>query len=1181
VVIRGGNADRIDGGASRGGNLFHSFSDFNIGDGQRLYFANPTGIQTIFTRVTGNTLSNINGTLGVDGAASLFLLNPNGILFGQNARLDLQGSFVGTTANSIRFGDQGTFSATNPQAVPLLTIQPSALVFTQVNSGKIVSESIAPAGQSPTGRNLLGLRVPDGQNMLLIGGDVEIDGNGIYSGLNAQGGRIELGGLAGAGEIAFNNFQLVYPTEAARSNVSLSNTARVSTVGIGGGNLVVNANQITATTGAILVAGTEGAGDAGDIILNANVVNVIGTKSFDTSGAFYNQVRNATATGNAGDIIINTNELTISDNAIFNTGTLGRGKGGSVNINARDTVTLDQGYIVAPIISGANAQGGDVRIKAGSVIIKNGSQIDLSGSGTGNTGSVVIDARDRIDIESFGPVSSAIFNGIDPGGIGQSGEIRLTTGSLSLLGSAQLVASTEGQGNAGNIIVNARDQILMDRADVSESGAKIGSDVGNGAIGNGGEIRITTGLLSLKNGAQLTSLTSGKGDAGSIVVNAKDILFQGRYLQPNGTFNPSGIVAGIDRSGVGNGGEVRVAANSLTIQDKASITNFVRGQGNGGNTFIEARDQVELLNGNVIGSVVQGGIGNAGNIKIRTGAMSLIDRSFIISDTNGVGNAGSILLEANTLTMGRTATGENLAGSYISTDTTNQGNAGNIFINVRDDISLDSSLIFNIIFEKGKGQGGDVKISAGALRLLNNSSINSSTTGEGNAGNVSIDVRDTLFLKNGSNILTSTLSFKGSPGIGNAGNILIQAGDRISLADEAYLSTATFGQGNAGIVGIKAKSLDLISGSQISTSTSAAGRAGDVQIQTTDSISLIGMDATNTQRSGIFSVVNRTGKDRGGNIQITTGNLTIADDASISASTLGQGRAGDIRVNADRSVLISGTDRFAETSGLYTVSRSDSPAGDIFVTTPRLTLNNRATLRTESNTSNGGNISVNSDLLLLRRNSNISATAGLTQGAGNGGNINLFTNFIVAVPTENSDITANAFSGSGGAVNIQTKGLFGIATQPKLTSLSDITASSDRGVQGTIAITQPDTSPEQGLIQLPGNILDASNQIGQSCPNARNNQSIGQFIISGRGSLPTNPLEQLTNNPTLPPLAQLPQGDRALTQTIPPSPVAASIVEAQGWQKSADGKVVLIAQPVPKLASVGSCPPNKISSALK
>ena len=78
VTIGGASADKIDGGATRGSNLFHSFSDFNVDNGQRVYFVNPNGIQNILTRVTGGNASSILGTLGVDGGANLFLLNPNG-----------------------------------------------------------------------------------------------------------------------------------------------------------------------------------------------------------------------------------------------------------------------------------------------------------------------------------------------------------------------------------------------------------------------------------------------------------------------------------------------------------------------------------------------------------------------------------------------------------------------------------------------------------------------------------------------------------------------------------------------------------------------------------------------------------------------------------------------------------------------------------------------------------------------------------------------------------------------------------------------------------------------------------------------------------------------------------------------------------------------------------------------
>lgn len=105
---------KIEGGATRGVNLFHSFSQFHVGEGQQVYFANPSGIENILSRVTGIDPSKIFGKLGVEGNANLFLMNPNGIIFGKNASLDVRGSFVATTANAIEFGDRGFFSASNP-----------------------------------------------------------------------------------------------------------------------------------------------------------------------------------------------------------------------------------------------------------------------------------------------------------------------------------------------------------------------------------------------------------------------------------------------------------------------------------------------------------------------------------------------------------------------------------------------------------------------------------------------------------------------------------------------------------------------------------------------------------------------------------------------------------------------------------------------------------------------------------------------------------------------------------------------------------------------------------------------------------------------------------------------------------------------------------------------------------
>src|ERR671933_1239541 len=159
VNVGGGTADRIDGGAARGANLFHSFSQFNIRDGQRVYFANPVGIENILSRVTGNNLSKILGTLGVLGNANLFLINPNGIVFGPNANLDINGSFVASTADSLVFNNGFTFSATNPQTSPLLTINvPLGLKY-----GTNPPAAISNAGK---------LAVKPGENLALVGGTV-------------------------------------------------------------------------------------------------------------------------------------------------------------------------------------------------------------------------------------------------------------------------------------------------------------------------------------------------------------------------------------------------------------------------------------------------------------------------------------------------------------------------------------------------------------------------------------------------------------------------------------------------------------------------------------------------------------------------------------------------------------------------------------------------------------------------------------------------------------------------------------------------------------------------------------------------------------------------------------------------------------------------------------------------
>ncbi|HEY9702456.1 MAG TPA: filamentous hemagglutinin N-terminal domain-containing protein, partial [Allocoleopsis sp.] len=149
--------DLIEGGAIRGNNLFHSFSEFNINNNQQVYFTNPSGINNILTRVTGNNISNIFGTLGVDGNANLFLINPNGIIFGQNAKLDVKGSFLASTAPSIKFADGNIFSAKDTSTTPLLTMSvPVGIQWGNNPTGDITNNGNLTVGKDLTlsGRNL-------------------------------------------------------------------------------------------------------------------------------------------------------------------------------------------------------------------------------------------------------------------------------------------------------------------------------------------------------------------------------------------------------------------------------------------------------------------------------------------------------------------------------------------------------------------------------------------------------------------------------------------------------------------------------------------------------------------------------------------------------------------------------------------------------------------------------------------------------------------------------------------------------------------------------------------------------------------------------------------------------------------------------------------------------------------
>ncbi len=198
-VTSNANTFVIEGGTEKGSNLFHSFGEFSVPTGKAAYFNNNMKVENIFSRVTGSSISSIDGLIGANGAANLFLLNPNGILFGPNAVLNIGGSFLGSSASLIKFADGTHFSAKTPQSTDLLTLSvPLGLQF-DPHSGAIQVQgnghtlTSADPIFSPLRRSgqRIGLAVRPGKTLALVGGDLSLGGGNI----SAIGGRIELGSI--------------------------------------------------------------------------------------------------------------------------------------------------------------------------------------------------------------------------------------------------------------------------------------------------------------------------------------------------------------------------------------------------------------------------------------------------------------------------------------------------------------------------------------------------------------------------------------------------------------------------------------------------------------------------------------------------------------------------------------------------------------------------------------------------------------------------------------------------------------------------------------------------------------------------------------------------------------------------------------------------------------------------
>ncbi|MEB3220196.1 MAG: filamentous hemagglutinin N-terminal domain-containing protein [Nostocales cyanobacterium 94392] len=508
IVNSVNSMQKIDGGAIRGSNLFHRFKEFNIDNGESVYFSNPGTIKNILTRVTGTNPSQIFGKLGVLGDANLFLINPNGIIFGENAKLDIGGSFVGSTADNIKFADSTEFNAVNPSANPILTI--SVPLGLQYGSN--------PGNIEVRGTAALKLQVPDNKFLALIGGNIKLDGGKLA----APAGGIGLLAVKN-GEVSLVNRDGQIKLEVGKGigygNIELLNAANVDASGNSGGSIQIQGKNIILKDSSIISTNTEGNG-------SGEKLNIVATELLKISGSglFANVQQRATGTG--GDLTIGTTNLQVDDGGQISAATYGSGNGGDLTIETTNLQLYGGGQISAGTVGKGTA--GNMEIKADLVELvgfrQSGDTPAKSGlfvsalQEDGQGGNLTLTANQLI-IRDGATINASNFFSSDPenlrglAGTGAAGNININSPFIQLKNQAIITANANA-GDKGNI--NIQSQNLQLR-----QGSVISTNAKNSA--NGGNINIDTNTLLALENSDITANSEGSF-GGRVIINAQGIL---------------------------------------------------------------------------------------------------------------------------------------------------------------------------------------------------------------------------------------------------------------------------------------------------------------------------------------------------------------------------------------------------------------------------------------------------------------------------------------------------------------------------------------------------------------------------------------------------------------------------------------------------------------------------------
>ncbi|MCP4701027.1 MAG: filamentous hemagglutinin N-terminal domain-containing protein [Gammaproteobacteria bacterium] len=642
-------------------NLFHSFAEFNLDSGQSATFHGSDGIERVFSRVTGGNPSHIDGLLRLEiPRADLYFLNPAGVVFGENASLDLPGSLYVSTADYIRLGESGRFAAIRPQESVLAIAPPSAFGFFDGQAGAIEVKG--------------NLYLKPGRTLGVTGGDIDIRDGALFS----SGGEISAVSIASAGEAPLKPFPLEafkkYGTikiSVTKENNSLQ-TGSIDTTGPGGGKIFIRAGRLmmensyvfadtygpengrgidVQVKGDIVLKNvsritadvfSEGAtGNGGNIEISADRIS-LEEGSQITSNSFIS------ADGNAGDITVFAREkLSISgcntpcsEKSAILSATYSNGNGGEIEL-ATDELFMDAGGEIRAETRLGSGDAGNVSIQTGRLYLHNGAQINVGAGhekeirGTGDTGmltvraeeSIVISGQEQILIngEKIMRPSALLSNSL---GRGNGGNIEIAAPVVTIQNNGKIQAVTRGSGKAGNIVLKAEQLYLTDGGFLATFAA---------GSGEGGAIQTDAREVNMESGGHMSSQSLGEGDAGNIMLTAGTLKMR-----------KSDISTQAQQAGGGN--IIIEAENCIRVAESEILANAKGADADdkGGNLTLHGPVFFILRDSNLLASAVAG---NGGDIRIN--AQHFIQNyNNVLDASSALGIDGTVVIKSPALDLG-------------------------------------------------------------------------------------------------------------------------------------------------------------------------------------------------------------------------------------------------------------------------------------------------------------------------------------------------------------------------------------------------------------------------------------------------------------------------------------------------------------------------------------------------